>query len=81
MLGSALGEHGLAASRADDGLVGFMKLVNEEADAESPDGFDRTNALLAVRGDRESLSESERGPCAARDFDTGAGTRGRSSGA
>ena len=60
VLGSALGEHGLAVFRGDDGLAGFMELVNEEADAESPDGFHRTNALLAVRGDRESLSESER---------------------
>ena len=60
VLGSAYGEYGLAVFIGDDGLSGYMELVNQEVEAESPEGFDRMNALLAVRGDRESLSEGER---------------------
>ena len=60
VLGSAFREYGLAVFIGDEGLAGYLDLVNEEVEAESPEGFDRMNALLAVRGDRESLSESER---------------------
>ena len=59
VLGSAFREYGLAVFIGDEGLAGYMDLVNDEVDPESPEGFDRMNALLAVRGDRESLSESE----------------------
>ena len=59
VLGSAFREYGLAVFAGDEGLSGYMDLVNDEVDPESPEGFERMNALLAVRGDRESLSESE----------------------
>ena len=60
VLGSAFREYGLAVFIGDEGLSGYLDLVNDEVDPESPEGFERMNALLAVRGDRESLSESER---------------------
>ena len=60
VLGSAYGEYGLAVFIGDDGLDGYMEMVDEGLEAESPESLDRLNALLAVRGDRESLSESER---------------------
>ena len=59
VLGSAFREYGLAVFIGDEGLSGYLDMVNDEVDPESPEGFERMNALLAVRGDRESLSESE----------------------
>ena len=59
VLGSAFGEYGLAVSIGDEGLSGHLDLVNDDVDPESPEGFDRMNALIAVRGDRESQNESE----------------------
>ena len=59
VLGSAYREYGLAVFIGDEGLSGYLDLVNEEVEAESPEGFDSMNALLALRGDREILTESE----------------------
>jgi len=59
VLGSAYREYGLAVFIGDEGLAGYLDLVNDEVEPESPEGFDRMNALLAVRGERESLTESE----------------------
>ena len=60
VLGSGFREYGLAVFIGDEGLDGYLDMVNDELDPESPEGFDRMNALIATRGDRESLSESER---------------------
>lgn len=60
VLGSAYREYGLAVFIGDEGLAGYLDLVNDEVEPESSEGFDRMNALLAVRGDRDSLSEIER---------------------
>jgi len=60
VLGSAYREYGLAVFIGDEGLAGYLDLVNDEVEPESSEGFDRMNALLAVRGDRENLSEIER---------------------
>ena len=60
VLGSAYREYGLAVFMGDEGLAGYLDLVNDEVEPESSEGFDRMNALLAVRGDRENLSEIER---------------------
>ena len=60
VLDSAYREYGLAVFRGDEGLAGYLDLVNDEVEPESSEGFGRMNALLAVRGDRENLSESER---------------------
>ena len=50
VLGSAFRESGLAVFIGDEGLAGYLDLVNEEVEPESPEGFDRMNALLAVPG-------------------------------
>ena len=57
--GSTFRGYGLAVFIGDEGLSGYLDLVNDEVDPESQEGLERINALLAARGDRESLRESE----------------------
>ncbi len=60
VMGSAGIEHGLAVYIGDEGLAGYLSLMTDEIDPESPDNIDSMRSLAALLADRATLDNRDR---------------------
>ena len=60
VMGSAGYEYGVTVFVGHEGLSGYMALMTDEVEPESPDAFVRMKSLSAVLADRESLDATDR---------------------